>query len=276
MVTAALFFAAAALPAQARQTPADLATMINAYRVAPGTCAGRPAEPVAPLAVEPALSSVRIGTGTFLEPALERAGYPTDHAEALFVSGATDALAVMDALRERFCTRLLSTDVSAVGTVQAPDGWHIVLARPQPRAVPDPGNVGDATLAAVNAARALPRRCGNEQFAAAPPLRLNRALDAAATAHSTDMARLRYFSHKEKNGSMVGDRARTAGYAWRTIGENIASGQRTPHEAVAGWLDSPGHCANIMNAAFAEMGIGYAINPVRGTVYWTQVLGRAR
>ena len=70
------------------------------------------------------------------------------------------------------------------------------------------------------------------------------------------------------------DRALRAGYKWRTIGENIASGQRTAQEAVQGWLDSPGHCANIMNAAFAEMGVGYAVNPARGTLYWTQVLAR--
>jgi hypothetical protein len=41
-------------------------------------------------------------------------------------------------------------------------------------------------------------------------------------------------------------------------------------------LDSPGHCANIMNAGFAEMGAAYAINQERGTLYWTQVFGSPR
>jgi uncharacterized protein YkwD len=45
---------------------------------------------------------------------------------------------------------------------------------------------------------------------------------------------------------------------------------------VGGWLTSPGHCANIMNRDFTEMGAAYAINPgrERGRVYWTQVFGR--
>lgn len=252
----------------------DLAKLINAYRAAPGTCAGTPAAAMPPLVVEPALSQIRIVSGTFLEPALEQAGYPTEHAEALFISGASEPAEAMAALREHSCARLLSGDVSAVGTIRVPDGWHVVLARPQDRTLPAPEGVGEATLAAVNAARAVPRKCGDEQFAAAPPLRLNPALDAAALSHSEYMAQLRFFSHEQKDGSVVGDRAHDAGYTWRTIGENIASGQRTPKEAVEGWLDSPGHCANIMNAAFVEMGIGYAVSPKRGTLYWTQVLGK--
>ncbi|QGZ41552.1 uncharacterized protein YkwD [Pseudoduganella flava] len=276
-IAAAAMLGAGALPASAQPASTDLVALINAYRAAPGSCAGQPAAPVAPLDAASALSQLRIGTGTFLEPALERAGYPVEHAEALFVSGAAEPEEAMRTLREKYCMRLLSTDITAAGAIRVADGWHVVLARPEPpRHLPDAATLGAETLAAVNAARAVPRRCGDQQFAAAPPLQRNPALDTAALAHSEDMARLRYFSHVEKNGSVVGDRARKAGYAWRVIGENIASGQRTAQEAVDGWLDSPGHCANIMNAAFAEMGIGYAVNPQRGTLYWTQVLGRAR
>lgn len=262
-----------ALPAQAPHAP-NLAALINAYRAAPGSCAGTPAASVPPLAVEAALSQIRIVSGTFLEPALERAGYPVEHAEAVFISGAADAAEAMRTLREKYCALLLGTDVTAIGTIRVADGWHVVLARPERRELPAPEGIGEETLAAVNAARAAPRQCGDRQFAAAPPLRLNPALDAAALSHSEYMAQVRYFSHQQKNGSVVGDRALRAGYKWRTIGENIASGQRTAQEAVQGWLDSPGHCANIMNAAFVEMGVGYAVNPVRGTLYWTQVLAR--
>ncbi len=265
-----------ALPAhapQARHAP-GLAALINAYRAAPGTCAGMPAAPVPPLAVEPALSQIHIATGTFLEPALERAGYPVEHVEALFVSGASEPAEAMGALRDGYCARLLAAGISAVGIIRVADGWHVVLARPAKRELPEADGIGEETLAAVNAARAAPRKCGDEQFGAAPPLRLNRALDAAALSHSRYMAQVRYFNHQQKNGSVVGDRALRAGYRWRTIGENIASGQRTAQEAVEGWLDSPGHCANIMNAAFVEMGVGYAVNPARGTLYWTQVLAR--
>ncbi|WBS04261.1 CAP domain-containing protein [Pseudoduganella sp. SL102] len=274
LVPAALLpVSALALPAQAPHAP-NLAALINAYRAAPGSCAGTPAASVPPLAVEAALSQIRIVSGTFLEPALERAGYPVEHAEAVFISGAADAGEAMETLREKYCSRLLGTDVTAIGTIRVADGWHVVLARPERRELPAPEGIGEETLAAVNAARAAPRQCGDRQFAAAPPLRLNPALDAAALSHSRYMAQVRYFSHQQKNGSVVGDRALRAGYKWRTIGENIASGQRTAQEAVQGWLDSPGHCANIMNAAFVEMGVGYAVNPVRGTLYWTQVLAR--
>jgi uncharacterized protein YkwD len=275
---ACLLAATAALPsAQASQSPRELVKLINAYRAAPGTCAGRHAEPVAPLEAVPALSSIRIGSGTFLEPALEKAGYPTDHAEAVSVDNVTEPADVMRALREHYCAKLLSTDISAIGAVRSAAGWDIVLARPHPaRNLPAPGDIGDEVLAAVNAARARPRDCGTRHFAAAPPLRLNRELDTAAIHHSTDMAQLRYFSHQARDGSVVGDRAQEAGYRWRTIGENIASGQESARDAVEGWLDSPGHCENIMNAAFTEMGIGYAINPERGRVYWTQVLATGR
>lgn len=272
-LAATLAPSAFALPTQASHGP-NLSSLVNAYRAAPGSCAGTPAAPMPPLAVETALSQIHIVSGTFLEPALERAGYPVEHAEALFISGAADAAEAMRTLREKYCARLLATDVTAIGTIRVADGWHVVLARPERRELPAPEGIGEETLAAVNAARATPRQCGDRQFDAAPPLRLNGALDAAAVSHSQYMAQVRYFSHRQKNGSMVGDRALRAGYKWRTIGENIASGQRTAQEAVQGWLDSPGHCANIMNAAFVEMGVGYAVNPARGTLYWTQVLAR--
>jgi uncharacterized protein YkwD len=65
---------------------------------------------------------------------------------------------------------------------------------------------------------------------------------------------------------------------WRGIGENIASGMRTPEEAVAGWVASPGHCANLMNAGFTDMGAGFAksSDPATGIVFWTQEFGRQR
>jgi len=133
-----------------------------------------------------------------------------------------------------------------------------------------------AILAATNRARASARTCGTQTFPAAPPLTSNAALDQAALAHSSEMAALRYFSHQGKDGSQVGDRATRAGYAWRHIGENIASGMRTPEEAVAGWVASPGHCANLMNAAFTSLGSGFSQTPATGIVFWTQVFGLPR
>ena len=65
------------------------------------------------------------------------------------------------------------------------------------------------------------------------------------------------------------------GYPWRVIGENIAAGLGSPQQVVAGWLASPGHCANILSPDFAEMSAAYAINDEAAMeIYWTQVFGR--
>jgi uncharacterized protein YkwD len=265
----------AALPARA-QSEDDLVRLINAYRAAPRSCEGRKTPPAAPLAPHPALASIRLGPGTLLQPVLEAAGYPSEHAEAIAISGAPDAPAAMATLQSRYCGTLLNPQFSAVGARRNSDNWLLVLAQPSlPPALPEWTEAGAAILEAVNAARATPRTCGELSFAAAPPLAWNPALGAAALAHSRDMADQRYFSHQGKDGRMAGERARQAGYAWRRIGENIAVGMRTPQAAVAGWLASPGHCANIMAPAFTEMGAGYGISFARpsGTVYWTQVFG---
>ena len=255
----------------------DLVGLINAYRAAPEMCGGERVAPRPALEAPPEIARVRIGAGTFLELALEQAGYPVEHAEAVYLSNVADAPAVMALLRQNFCAKLLSTDFAAAGTVRTGDDWIVLFARPLHEApLPEPAMLDIEALAAINAARAAPRNCGEERFEAAAPLRWNDALTQAALAHSSDMAAHRYFSHTEKNGSVVDDRASRAGYAWRRIGENIAAGQKSVAEAVASWLDSPGHCANIMNPGFDEMGLAIAVNPQRGRVYWTQVLGRGR
>jgi uncharacterized protein YkwD len=266
---------AAAMPAHAD----ELANLINAYRAAPGTCDGAAAAPVAPLAVEPALARIRIGPGTFLESALQRAGYEAAHAEAITVTGPSDARAAMDVIAQKYCGTLRAAAFSAVGTAHIGNDWQVVLARPVViPPLPEWPDAGRNILALVNAARAQPRTCGTQAFGPAGPLTWNPLLGQAAFAHSVDMAQKHYFNHKQPDGTVPADRATAAGYRWLRVGENIASGQRTPEEAVASWLDSPGHCANIMNPAFTEMGAAYAINPRNRnrTAYWTQVFGTPR
>jgi uncharacterized protein YkwD len=183
----------------------------------------------------------------------------------------------MDAIAGRYCRTLLSTRFSAVGTQRNGDEWQIVLARPMPPprvyALAASPEVGRSILDAVNSARARGWTCGDRYYRPAHALAWNRALGDAALAHSRDMARQRYFSHQGKDGREVGARAEQAGYRWRRVGENIAAGQETAEQVVQGWLESPGHCANIMSPDFTEMGAGYAINSARDTAraYWTQV-----
>lgn len=267
-VVAAVSFAVAAALARAD----ELANLINAWRAAPGTCDGRPAAPAGKLAVEPALSRIRIGPGTFLESALQDAGYAAEHAEAITVSGPPDARAALEAIGQPYCRTLRAAEFAAIGTAHVGTEWQVVLARPVViPPLPDWPAAGQDILALVNAARARPRTCGTQAFGPAGPLAWNPLLGRAALAHSTDMAQKHYFNHQQPDGSFPADRATAAGYRWVRVGENIASGQRSPEEAVASWLDSPGHCANIMNPAFTEMGAAYAINPRNRnrTAYWT-------
>ncbi|AWL04825.1 CAP domain-containing protein [Massilia oculi] len=273
--------AAHALPTQASGSD-SLATLVNAYRANPGACDGRPAAPAAALDPQPALAQLRIGAGTFIESALERAGYAAEQAQAVYVTGPEDAQAAMNVLAQKYCKVLLSDRFSAIGSYREGATWTVVLARPAPPlpsvTYPDWREAGRTILDEVNAARASARSCGKQAFPAAPPLSWNPALGDAALAHSRDMATGRYFSHRGKDGSQAADRALRAGYAWRRVGENIAFGQRSPREAVEGWLDSPGHCANIMNRNYTEMGAAYGVTPERqaGVIYWTQVFGAPR
>jgi uncharacterized protein YkwD len=143
------------------------------------------------------------------------------------------------------------------------------------------GRISDASVRArvvelVNAARANGRRCGSERFAPAPPLTVSRELDDAALEHARDMVRRKFFDHRGSDGSQPRDRVRRAGYLSRLTGENIALGPESAEEVVAGWLASPGHCENIMEPAFRDMGFGVAIGRKRGQIYWVQTFGAPR
>jgi uncharacterized protein YkwD len=140
------------------------------------------------------------------------------------------------------------------------------------------GKASDASIRArvvelVNAARSKGRKCGSERFAAARPLTPSPKLDQAAERHARDMARKNYFEHVGADRSHPKDRVRKAGYEYRITGENIAFGPESAEEVVAGWLASPGHCANIMEKRFEHIGVGVATGRKRGRIYWVQSFG---
>jgi uncharacterized protein YkwD len=92
----------------------------------------------------------------------------------------------------------------------------------------------------------------------------NAALTVAAQAHSDDMVSARYFSHTSLDGRSFAGRITAAGYSGAATAENIAwgsGGQSTPAQIVSGWMNSPGHRANILNASLSTSGVGVA----RGT-----------
>jgi uncharacterized protein YkwD len=100
-------------------------------------------------------------------------------------------------------------------------------------------------------------------------------LQAAARGHSADMAARNYFSHTTPEGVEFATRITAAGYAWRGAGENIAKGYRTPEAVMAGWMNSAGHKANILNCGFRDLGVGVAADS-GGTLLWTQDFGTPR
>ncbi|GAB3864909.1 CAP domain-containing protein [Dactylosporangium cerinum] len=104
-------------------------------------------------------------------------------------------------------------------------------------------------------------------------LRIDTRLVAAGRAHSTDMVTNNFFSHTGSNGSTFVQREAAAGYTTGASAENIAWGYRTPKEVVDGWINSPGHKANILNCGSVAVGVGLAYK-ADGTPYWTQDFGR--
>lgn len=143
----------------------------------------------------------------------------------------------------------------------------------QAAATPEPAQVAQRVVELVNKARSEGRRCGRESFPPTAPLAAAAPLEAAAAAHARDMAARDYFAHRGADGSEPRDRVSRAGYASRLTGENIASGPESAEEVVAGWLASPGHCANIMDARFRHIGVGLAAGRKDGRLYWVQTFG---
>ncbi|MFC4427738.1 CAP domain-containing protein [Deinococcus navajonensis] len=144
-----------------------------------------------------------------------------------------------------------------------------------PAPSPGPSGFAQRVLDLTNAARRQSRTCGADTYGPAPALALNAQLSQAAQGHAADMAAHNYFSHTSLDGRSMADRINATGYRWSTIGENIAAGQTTPEEVVSGWLSSPGHCANIMNPAFRELGVGDAQGGSYGH-YWVQDFATSR
>lgn len=106
-------------------------------------------------------------------------------------------------------------------------------------------------------------------------LSLDPRLARAAQRHSDDMVRRAFFAHENPDGEQVWDRAVAAGYRYRKVAENIAAGQRTAEEVVRGWMESPGHRANILDGELTQIGVGHALGGSYGG-YWTQVFGTPR
>jgi len=216
--------------------------------------------------------------GGRLPDALSRTDYRGTSSASMRVEGSTDEKAILGILRNNYCDTITNPAFTEIGWYQRGAGVWIVVATPLVLpATRDADKISKQVLALVNAARSKPRKCGRTHYQPVPPLQLSATLNRAALVHSQDMAKNSLFQHQGSDGSKVGDRAARVGYRWRAVAENIASGAETAEIVVNGWLDSPGHCANIMSPDYSEMGIAYVAEPKsKPGIYWTQVFGQPR
>lgn len=214
--------------------------------------------------------------GGRLRDAMPRTDYRGTHSESMRVEGTSETKAILAVLRINYCDTITDATFKDIGVYQRGDAVWIVVATPfTTPSVRDAEAVSQKVLELVNEARSKPRKCGRASFKPAPPLQLSAMLSRAALIHDQDMSNKNFFEHQGSDGSKVGDRTSRVGYRWRAVAENIAIGPTTPEVVVNGWLDSPGHCSNIMDTQYTEMGIAYLVNRKSDAgIYWTQVFAR--
>ena len=257
----------------------DVYSTINRLRAGEGRCAA--AERLPALKPQAALERVArdLSRGNKLQPSLKAAGYRATRTRVLSIRGDGVAERTAEILaRPDYCRELQVAAMSEVGVYLDARQLWIVIAAPFAPSVGMSGQAaGQRVIELVNHARATPRYCGNRAFDAARTVRWNGALAEASRLHAEDMARHSYLSHTGRDGSDPAQRAERVGYRYRAIGENIAGGQTKPGDAVASWIKSPAHCANLMNPVFSEMGAAYAVDRESELgVYWAQAFGTPR
>ena len=134
----------------------------------------------------------------------------------------------------------------------------VATATPKPTTNTGISNYANEVLRLVNIERSK---------AGLSALTTNSTLTAAANKRAQET--VQSFSHTRPNGTGFQTALTEFGVSYRAAGENIAYGQRTPQEVVTGWMNSPGHRANILNANFNKIGIG--VYQKNGVIYWSQL-----
>lgn len=106
-----------------------------------------------------------------------------------------------------------------------------------------------------------------------PALKYNAELSKVAEAKAADLRDKNYFSHTSPTYGSPFDMMKAFGIKYTAAGENIAKGYMSPASVMDGWMNSPGHKANILNNSFTEIGVGY-VSGNNGTGYWVQMFIR--
>lgn len=213
--------------------------------------------------------------GGRLYEAIAKTDYRVANSSSMRIEGAKNEGALLQIVASNYCEAVLDPEFTEIGAYERGDIVWIVMAAPLtlPKA-DDMSKVSALVLELVNEARVQPRKCGSRAFPKVPPLKLSPILSRAALAHAKDMSAHKLFEHRGSDGSMPAGRVLRAGYDWKAVGENIAKGAATAEIVVQGWLDSPGHCTNIMSAQYREMGLAYFTDFAhKGDIYWAQTFG---
>jgi uncharacterized protein YkwD len=216
----------------------------------------------------------RVAAGEELLAAAAASGYRAKSSAVIRFTTTGDNIAQM--LTARFCDIVANPAFRDIGIYSSSDTTWLLLAAPLTlEAAGDAGSPGQHLLDLINEARARERRCGRSRFQSVPPLTPSPALNKAANAHALDISQRGELSHEGFDGSQPADRATRAGYRWRAIAENVAAGQTTAEAVLETWLQSPGHCANLMDPRYSQSGAAVALNENDAkVVYWVQVYAR--
>ena len=137
---------------------------------------------------------------------------------------------------------------------------------------PDMIYVGDKIIISENEQQAVEEQVVslvNKERAKArlAPLTIDWELARVAKYKSQDMHDKKYFSHTSPTYGSPFDMMKNFGISYKSAGENIAKGQRTATQVMEAWMNSSGHRANIMDAKFTHIGVGF----VEDGYYWTQM-----
>ncbi len=265
------------LAASAQAAAQDLYRAINRLRAGGGECEA--ANDLPAMQAQETLERVArdIAQGRDLKTSLKEQGYRAQRTRTLSIKGdGVGAQAAQILARPRYCAPLQDAELTQAGIYLDSRQLWIVMAAPfAPTVALSPAAAGQRVLELINRARATPRLCGERSFQAARPVRWNGLLAEASLLHAQDMARHNYFSHSGRDRSDPSKRIDRAGYRYQATGENIAAGGKMQAEdAVAGWIKSPGHCVNLMNPEFTEMGAAYALSAGSDLgIYWVLAFG---
>jgi uncharacterized protein YkwD len=162
-------------------------------------------------------------------------------------------------------------------TAPSRDGTRRPTASPSHTATPRASRTTATTTASGSPeAQVLALTNAERAKAGCGALRTNSALVEAAEAHAADMVDHHYFAHDSQDGRSPFDRMKAAGFKGGAMAENIAVGYTSPAAVVKGWMNSPGHRANILNCSYTMLGVGYdpgQVKPEWGKGSWVQDFG---